>query len=151
VSPSAAFAQEYAHAMTLPALTPRGFWTRVAVFGASLVVYVWAVLIMAREDSLVGVVLPSLGALLGLTRLVVIVWLRPSGARSSPAASPPATCQRGKRSPRTDLALRSSWWPSLPRLSPAPSSPTVPPTCPSHRFLAVIHGQPRSVPVPAEL
>jgi hypothetical protein len=29
--------------MTLPALTPRGFWTRVAVFGASLVVYMWAV------------------------------------------------------------------------------------------------------------
>jgi hypothetical protein len=64
--------------MTLPALTPRGFWTRVAVFGASLVVYMWAVLIMAREDSLVGVVLLSFGALLGLTRLVVIVWLRPS-------------------------------------------------------------------------
>jgi hypothetical protein len=41
--------------MTLPALSPRGFWTRVAVFGASLVVYMWAVLIMAREDSLVGV------------------------------------------------------------------------------------------------
>jgi hypothetical protein len=54
--------------MTLPALSPRGFWTRVAVFGASLVVYMWAVLIMAREDSLVGVVLLSLGALLGLTR-----------------------------------------------------------------------------------
>ena len=50
----------------------------MAVFGASLVVYMWAVLIMAREDSLVGVVLLSLGALLGLTRLVVIVWLRPS-------------------------------------------------------------------------
>jgi hypothetical protein len=33
---------------------------------------------MAGEDSLVGVVLLSLGALLGLTRLVVIVWLRPS-------------------------------------------------------------------------
>jgi hypothetical protein len=60
--------------MTLPALSPRGFWTHVAVFGASLVVYMWAVLIMAREDSLVGVVLLSLG----LTRLVVIVWLRPS-------------------------------------------------------------------------
>jgi hypothetical protein len=27
--------------MTLPALSPRGFWTRVAVFGASLVVYIW--------------------------------------------------------------------------------------------------------------
>jgi hypothetical protein len=64
--------------MALPALTPRGFWTRVAVFGASLVVYMWAVLIMAREDSLLGIVLLSLGALLSLTRLVVIVRHRPS-------------------------------------------------------------------------
>jgi hypothetical protein len=63
--------------MTLPALTPRGFWTRVAVFGEPGRLHV-GVLIMAREDSLVGVVLLSLGALLGLTRLVVIVWLRPS-------------------------------------------------------------------------
>ena len=64
--------------MTLPALTPPGLLDPHAVFGASLVVYMWAVLIMAREDSLVGVVLLSLGALLGLIRLVVIVWLRPS-------------------------------------------------------------------------
>jgi hypothetical protein len=64
--------------MSIPRLTPRGFWTRVAVFGASLLVGVWAGLIMLREGSLIGVVLLSLWALLNLTRLVVtVVKLRP--------------------------------------------------------------------------
>jgi hypothetical protein len=31
------------------------------------------------------------------------------------------------------------------------SSPAVPPTCPKQRFAAVIHGQPRFMPMPAEL
>jgi hypothetical protein len=31
------------------------------------------------------------------------------------------------------------------------SSPAVPPTCPTHRSAAVIHGQPRFVPMPADL
>jgi hypothetical protein len=34
---------------------------------------------------------------------------------------------------------------------PASSSPAVPPACPTHRFRAVIRGQPRSMPTPAEL
>jgi hypothetical protein len=37
------------------------------------------------------------------------------------------------------------------RLRAMPPSPTVPPTCPKHRSAAVSPGQPRSVPVPAEL
>jgi hypothetical protein len=31
------------------------------------------------------------------------------------------------------------------------SAPTVPPTCPTHRFTAVIHGQPRCMAMPSEL
>jgi hypothetical protein len=30
-------------------------------------------------------------------------------------------------------------------------SPAVPPTCPKHRSAPVIHGQPRSMPMPAKL
>jgi hypothetical protein len=63
--------------MTLPPLTPRGFWTRIAVFGAALVVFAWAVLVMLREHSTLGVVLLSLLALLNLTRLVLTIKRRP--------------------------------------------------------------------------
>jgi hypothetical protein len=41
--------------MAIPAFTPRGFWTRIVVFGASLLVYAWGVRLMAREHSIVGV------------------------------------------------------------------------------------------------
>jgi hypothetical protein len=41
--------------MAIPAFTRRGFWTRIVVFGASLLVYVWGVRLMAREHSIVGV------------------------------------------------------------------------------------------------
>jgi hypothetical protein len=34
---------------------------------------------------------------------------------------------------------------------PALYEPAVPPTCPQHRSTAVMHGQPRSVPVPSKL
>jgi hypothetical protein len=37
------------------------------------------------------------------------------------------------------------------RLRATSSSPAVPSTCPKHRSPAIIHGQPRSVPIPAEL
>jgi hypothetical protein len=64
--------------MTLPAFTPRGFWIRMAVFSGSLLVYLWGMLIVSREDSLAGVVLLSLLALLSLARLIVTVTRRPS-------------------------------------------------------------------------
>jgi hypothetical protein len=32
--------------MALPALTHRGFWTRIVVFGASLLIFVGAMLVM---------------------------------------------------------------------------------------------------------
>jgi hypothetical protein len=46
---------EYAHLVAIPAFTHRGFWTRIVVFGASLLVYAWGVRLMAREQSIVGV------------------------------------------------------------------------------------------------
>ena len=64
--------------MALPPFTPRGFRTRVVVFGANLLLYLWVVLIMAREHSLVGVVLISLLALFSLLGLIGTVWRRPS-------------------------------------------------------------------------
>jgi hypothetical protein len=62
---------------TLPAFTPRGFWVRIVVFGGSLLVYLWGVLIMSRERSRAGVVLLSLLAALSLTRFIVTVMRRP--------------------------------------------------------------------------
>jgi len=47
--------------------------------------------------------------------------------------------------PRVELATTTA----TPRA--ASSSPAVPPTCPNHRSAAVIHGQPRSIPMSAEL
>jgi hypothetical protein len=47
------------------------------VFGAALLVFAWAVLIMLREHSTIGVVLLSLLALLNLTRLVLTIKRRP--------------------------------------------------------------------------
>jgi hypothetical protein len=64
-------------AMTLPPLTPQGFWTRLVVFGAGLLVYLWAVLMMIQEHSPIGVVLLYVLALLSLTRLIVTVSRRP--------------------------------------------------------------------------
>jgi hypothetical protein len=63
--------------MALPPLTPRGFWTRIAVFGAALLVFVWAVLLMLRERILIGVALFSLLALFRLTQLILTAKRRP--------------------------------------------------------------------------
>jgi hypothetical protein len=64
-------------AMTLPPFTPMGFWTRVVVFGAGLLLYLWLVRIMA-EHSLIGIVLIFVLALLSLTQLIATVMRRPS-------------------------------------------------------------------------
>jgi hypothetical protein len=61
--------------MTLPAVTPRGFWIRIVVFGGSMVVYLWGAMIISREHSLAGVALLTI---LSLTRLIVTVMRQPS-------------------------------------------------------------------------
>jgi hypothetical protein len=68
----------YAPSMALPALTHRGFWTRIVVFGASLLIFVGAMLVMVRERSPAGVALTCLLALLSLTRIIVTVIRRPA-------------------------------------------------------------------------
>ena len=69
---------EYARAMTLPAFTPRGFWTRGVVLAALLLAYLWVVLVMLREHSMVGLVFLSLLALFSLIQLIVTIMRRPS-------------------------------------------------------------------------
>jgi tryptophan-rich sensory protein len=68
--------------MDLPALTRRGFWTRVVLFSVTLVAYVSIAILMAREHSLAGVVLFVLLALFSLTGLAATFWRR-SSRRSS--------------------------------------------------------------------
>ena len=66
-------------AMGIPALTPRGFWTRAVVFTTIVVAYLWAALIMAREHFWFGVGFIALPVLLRLTLLVVLIVMhRPS-------------------------------------------------------------------------
>jgi hypothetical protein len=62
--------------MDLPALTPRGFWIRVIAISATLAVFVFAALIMAREDSPAGVVLFAILALFSLAQLAATFWRR---------------------------------------------------------------------------
>jgi hypothetical protein len=64
--------------MTLPAVTPRGFWIRIVVFGGSLVVYLWGAMTISREHSLAGVALLSFLTILSLTQLIVTVMRQPS-------------------------------------------------------------------------
>jgi hypothetical protein len=65
--------------MSVPALTPRGFWIRVVVFTAALLVYTWAAFIMARKHFWFGVGFVVLPILLGLARVIVVVVMgRPS-------------------------------------------------------------------------
>jgi hypothetical protein len=64
--------------MTLPALAPRSFWTRIVVSGVNLLIFLGAALIMARQHSLAGMVLVSLLVLLSLAQLVGAVARRPS-------------------------------------------------------------------------
>lgn len=60
--------------MDLPALTPRGFWIRVIVISATLAVFVFAALIMAREHSPAGIVLFAILTLFSLAQLVATFW-----------------------------------------------------------------------------
>ena len=65
--------------MSVPALTPRGFWIRVVLFTAALLVYTWAAFIMARKHFWFGVGFVVLPILLGLARVIVVVVMgRPS-------------------------------------------------------------------------
>jgi hypothetical protein len=66
--------------MAIPAFTHRGFWTRIVVFGASLLVYAWGVRLMAREHSIVGVLGIAVFSLLILfsgAGLIATVMRRP--------------------------------------------------------------------------
>jgi hypothetical protein len=67
--------------MTVPALTPRGFWMRVFVFGASLIVYLWAARIVLPEYGYIGIVPFFLLILLSLAGLIATVARRPSRYR----------------------------------------------------------------------
>ena len=64
--------------MAIPALTHRGFWTRIVVFTASLLLYAWIVRLMTREQSILGIVLFALLALVSVAGLIVTVMRRPS-------------------------------------------------------------------------
>ena len=66
--------------MAIPAFTHRGYWTRVVVFGASLLVYAWGLRLMAREHSVVGVLGIAVFSLLILfsgAGLIATVMRRP--------------------------------------------------------------------------
>ena len=63
--------------MAIPALTRRGFWTRIVVFGASLLIYAWVVGLMTREHSIIGIALFSFLALLSVAALIATVMRPP--------------------------------------------------------------------------
>ncbi len=63
--------------MAIPALTRRGFWTRIVMFGANLLIYAWVVGLMTREHSIIGTALFCLLALLSVGGLVATVMRRP--------------------------------------------------------------------------
>jgi hypothetical protein len=63
--------------MATPALTHRGFWTRIVVFTASLLLYAWIVRLMTREQSIAGIVLFYLLILLSGAGLIATVVCRP--------------------------------------------------------------------------
>jgi hypothetical protein len=65
--------------MSVPTLTSRGFWLRVVVFSAALLVYAWAAFLMARKHFWFGVGFIVLPILLSLARVIVITVMgRPS-------------------------------------------------------------------------
>jgi hypothetical protein len=64
--------------MAIPALTRRGFWTRIVVFGASLLVYAWGLRLMAREHSIAGLAIFSLLVLFSGAGLIATVTRRPT-------------------------------------------------------------------------
>ena len=47
-------APQYSHSMAIPALTHRSFWTRLVVFGVSVLLYAWVVRLMTQEHSIIG-------------------------------------------------------------------------------------------------
>jgi hypothetical protein len=63
--------------MGIPALTHRGFWTRLVVFGASLLLYAWVVRLMTREHSIVGISLFAFMALFSIAGLIATIIRRP--------------------------------------------------------------------------
>jgi len=75
--------------MTLPPFTRRGFWTRIIVVGAGLLL--WIMRFMVREGSLIGIVLFSF-------------WL----SSASPDLSRP--CGADRPGARGNVALRHEAW-----------------------------------------
>jgi hypothetical protein len=69
------------HPMALPAFTQRGFWTRIVVFGVSLLVYAWGFRLMAREHSILGIAIFSILILFSGAALIATV-MRPPPRRS---------------------------------------------------------------------
>jgi hypothetical protein len=63
--------------MANASLTHRGFWTRIVVFGAGLLVYAWGARLMARENSIVGVALFSVLILFSGGGLIATIMRRP--------------------------------------------------------------------------
>jgi hypothetical protein len=63
--------------MATAALTHRGFWTRIVVFGTGLLLYAWGTRLMAREDSIIGVALFSLLILFSGAGLIATLMRRP--------------------------------------------------------------------------
>jgi hypothetical protein len=64
--------------MAIPTFTARGFWTRIVVFGASLLVYGWGLRLMARAHSIAGIAIFSLLVLFSGVGLIVTVTRRPA-------------------------------------------------------------------------
>ena len=68
--------------MSVPALTPRGYWIRVVVFTAALLAYTWAAFLMAREHFWFGVGFIVLPILLSLARVGAPGFRRGPATRS---------------------------------------------------------------------
>ena len=114
--------------LSIPALTPRGFWIRAVVFTAIVVAYLWAALLMAREYAS-AVVLPR--RLRRLAHGSLATGHRPHPSRQvepEPSrAGRPAGAYLGhapgdnngqSRSPTVHSARRLTWANAL-RLTPA--------------------------------
>ena len=67
--------------MAIPVLTHRGFWTRIVVFRASLLVYAWGVRLMAREHSIIG--------LLGIAVFSLLILFSGAGLIATVMRRPP--------------------------------------------------------------
>jgi hypothetical protein len=67
--------------MAIPAFTHRGFWTRIVVFGASLLIYAWGIRLMAREHNIVGV--------LGIAVFSLLILFSGAGLMATVVRRPP--------------------------------------------------------------